>query len=92
MPETYVQIQWPNAEEDQLYSPSSVIKEFFIPGKAIIVEEFSKKSEKALHEASERVRQKMGFACTAAQAESYRISEKCKSYDLNEIVKIISIK
>ena len=92
MPVTYVNIEWPGSESDQVYSPSGIIKEYFKPGETITVDTFSTTCNEALNEASERVRQKFGFACTAAQAELHRINEKCKNYDTFEHVKIILIK
>lgn len=92
MPVTYVHIEWPDKEPDQIYSPSSIIENYFTPGNSISVNEFSKSCKDGLGEASERVRQKFGFACTSAQAELHRITEKCKNYTTDTSVKIISIK
>jgi len=92
MPVTYVNIEWPNQEVDQVYSPSSVIKEYFTEGDSLSVEEFLTECNKALEEASERVRKKYGYACTTAQEESKRINEKCKDFHFLKNVKITSIK
>ena len=92
MPVTYVHIEWPDQETDQVYSPSSVIEDYFIPGASLSVEEFSTTCSKGLTEASERVRQKFGYACTSAQAELHRISEKCKTFDKTLSVNIVAIK
>lgn len=92
MPVTYVNIEWPNEEEDQLYSPSSVIEDFFTTGSQLTVDEFLRVTHEALTEASERVRKKYGYACTSAQAEIKRVSIKCKEYNATNSVKIIAIK
>ena len=75
-----------------MYSPSSVIKEYFEPGQEISVEMFLTICTKGLQEADERVRQKYGYACTSAQAELERVSIICQDYDISKKVKIVSIK
>ena len=92
MPVTYVHIEWPGAEKDQVYSPSSVIQNYFKPEEELSITAFSKVCNEGLMEASERVRQKFGYACSSAQMESIRITEKCKSYQQEALVKILSIK
>lgn len=91
MPVTYITIEWPNNEKDEIYSPSSVIIDFFSIGENININDFLVRCNEGLSEASERVRQKFGFACTSALSESNRISEKCKEFDKNKYVKIIAI-
>lgn len=92
MPVTYVHIKWPDQVEDQIYSPSSIIKNYFVPEQEITIAEFHTKCTESLNEASGRVAQKFGFACTSAMAEDIRISSLCKNYKETEIVEIISIK
>ncbi|CAM4293800.1 MSMEG_0570 family nitrogen starvation response protein [Zobellia roscoffensis] len=89
MPITYVNIEWPDNQKDQVYSPSSVINEYLKPGESLSLEEFLTRCTTGLNEASERVRLKFGYSCTSAQAESSRISEKCQNYDAKKIVKIV---
>ncbi|WP_010179480.1 MSMEG_0570 family nitrogen starvation response protein [Aquimarina agarilytica] len=92
MPVTYVNIEWPDNKTDQVYSPSSIVEDYFSSGQEITVEEFLSTCNTALNEASERVRQKYGYACTSAQAESHRINELCQTYEHSKKVKIVSIK
>lgn len=92
MPITYVHIEWPDRQKDQIYSPSSVIENYFNIGETITINDLLTKSNEALAEASERVRKKFGYACTSAQAESHRIKEKSDEYEASKKVKIISIK
>ena len=92
MPVTYLNIEWPNKETDQVYSPSRVIEEYFTPGNLLTIEKFLQITNEALTEASERVRRKYGYACTSAQEEIKRVSLKCKNYNTTNSVKIISIK
>ena len=92
MPVTYVYIEWPDGETDQVYSPSSVVEEYFSPGGSMEIKAFAETCSESLAKASERVRQKFGYACTSAQAEQHRISERCKTFDKSSSVKIIAVK
>ncbi|RYD41546.1 MAG: MSMEG_0570 family nitrogen starvation response protein [Verrucomicrobiaceae bacterium] len=68
MPETTFTAELPDGSFQPCYSPSSVVRNYFTPGQEIPAEEFIRLSRAALTEASERVRQKFGFSCTAASA------------------------
>ena len=92
MPVTYVHIEWPDHKVDRVYSPSSVIKDYFKPGEDLLVDVFLAACTKGLNNASERVRQKFGYACTSGMAELQRISNLCQDYDNSKKVKIVSIK
>lgn len=92
MPVTYVHIKWPNKQTDKIYSPSSVIEEYFNVGETLGVNEFLLKCNEGLAEASERVRKKFGYACTSAQAESLRITTMGKTFEASKKVEILSIK
>lgn len=92
MPITYMNIEWPNKKDDQVYSPSSIIKTFFKPQEQLTVKQFKETCTQSLEEASERVRQKFGYACTSAMAEAKRISALCETYDKEDSIKIISFK
>ncbi len=91
MPITYINIEWPDKEVDKVYSPSSVIEDYFEAGNTLKIDIFLNQCNQGLNEASERVRKKFGYACTSAMAEASRISKKCKEYDAQNTVKIISI-
>jgi uncharacterized repeat protein (TIGR04042 family) len=68
MPETTFTAELPDGSFQPCYSPSSVVKNYFTPGQVVTAEEFIALSRTALTEASERVRRKYGFSCTAASA------------------------
>lgn len=73
MPVMHFRIQWPDGDEANCYSPSLVIGDFFIPGEAYALEDFVARSRQALGIASERVREKYGFACSAAMDQLAQI-------------------
>ena len=68
MPETTFTAELPDGSFHPCYSPSSVVKKYFTAGQVVPADEFISLSRTALTEASERVRQKFGFSCTAASA------------------------
>lgn len=66
MPATPFTIELPDGSLRHCYSPSSVVRKYFSPGATITAAEFLGTSRIALNEASERVREKFGFSCSAA--------------------------
>lgn len=66
MPAMHFTVRWPDATETRCYSPSLVIKDYFAPGSRYPLPDFMRSVREALHIASERVRAKYGFACSAA--------------------------
>jgi len=66
MPEMTFDVQWPDGRVQRCYSPSLVMHDYLTTGSDYTVAEFLDRSATALHEASERVRTKFGFACSSA--------------------------
>ena len=66
MPAMHFRVRWPDQTETRCYSPSLVIKDYFAPGTRYPLADFMPAVRDALHIASERVRAKYGFACSAA--------------------------
>jgi len=66
MPEMHFTIEWPNGKRERCYSPSYIIEDYFVAGQAYAVPEFLARAGAALEGASERVRQRYGFACSSA--------------------------
>jgi uncharacterized repeat protein (TIGR04042 family) len=80
MPEMYFSVRWPDGSVERCYSPSLVIKEHFTPGESYVLAEFLDRSRTALTAASERVRQKHGFACSRALDQLARIEAACRRF------------
>ncbi len=80
MPEVRFHVRWPDDSEQQCYSPSSTIRDFFTPGEAYPLAEFLDRSRRALHLASERVRQRYGYACSSAAAQLEQIEHTATRY------------
>lgn len=69
MPAVKMKVTWPDGECLSYYSPSTVIYDFFKTGRTYDLFDFHERINKALTQASERVREKYGFACSAAADE-----------------------
>ncbi len=80
MPEMRFAIRWPDGTAESCYSPSLVIKDFFVPGESYPLDDFLARSRTAFNIASERVRAKYGFACTSAAAQLARIEAAAKAF------------
>jgi uncharacterized repeat protein (TIGR04042 family) len=76
MPVVHFRIKWPDGAEADCYSPSTAVKDFFTPGERYPLDDFIKRSREALHIGSERVREKYGFACSAAMDQLAQIERE----------------
>jgi uncharacterized repeat protein (TIGR04042 family) len=75
MPEMHFTIEWPNGKRERCYSPSYIIEEYLVEGEAYAVPEFLKRAGTALEIASERVRERYGFACSSAIDQMRELEE-----------------
>lgn len=92
MPEVYMQIEWPDQKRDRIYSPSSVIHDYFLAGQSLPVAAFEQKITEALIKASGRVLAKYGYECTSALSEIARVGSILNRIeDKSEEVKIIHL-
>jgi len=66
MPATPITVALPDGSLRHCYSPSSVVRKHFAAGQKLTASEFIQSSRIALNEASNRVREKFGFSCSAA--------------------------
>ncbi|SDQ69031.1 MSMEG_0570 family protein [Paraburkholderia fungorum] len=80
MPVMHFRIQWPDGDEANCYSPSLVIGDFFKPGEAYPLDDFVTRSRQALNIASDRVREKYGFACSAAMDQLAQIERDAERF------------
>ena len=80
MPEVTFDIVWPDGSQDQFYSPSTVVNQYFKLGETYELEDFVKRSRESLNMASERVRQRYGSPCSMAIAQLNRIESKAVQF------------
>jgi uncharacterized repeat protein (TIGR04042 family) len=73
MPEMHFTVDWPGGARATYYSPSYVVEDELTPGAEYTVGDFLERISRALNEASERVRARYGFACSAALDELEKI-------------------
>ncbi|GAA2595047.1 hypothetical protein GCM10010435_87590 [Winogradskya consettensis] len=66
MPERYVLVRWPLGPEQRIYSPSTVVEDYFTAGQRLPVADFVAKSREALTIASDRVQALYGYPCSNA--------------------------
>jgi len=75
VPEMYFEVTWPDGRRDRYYSPSRIVEEHLQVGESYPVLDFVARVRVALQVASERVRAKYGFYCSAAMDQLARIEE-----------------
>lgn len=80
MPEMRFQIRWPDGADETCYSPSLVIKDYFVPGETYPLPDFVARSRTALLIASERVREKYGVPCSLALGQLARIETAAQRF------------
>lgn len=81
MPEVTFHVRWPDGTTTRCYSPSSTTRDYFRPGHAYPLAEFVKLSRTALQLASERVRQRYGYACSSAASQLAEIEHRARRYE-----------
>ena len=80
MPEMLFHIRWPDGAHEQCYSPSLVIKDHLAVGASYDVGEFMQRARIALTIASDRVREKYGFACSRAMGQLARLEAAAERF------------
>ncbi|WP_369790511.1 MSMEG_0570 family nitrogen starvation response protein [Rouxiella sp. WC2420] len=88
MPAMHFHVCWPDGSTEACYSPSTVIGEYLTAGEIYSLTEFTRRCSSALNEASQRVEQKYGFACSSAMDQLTRINEKSALYQGRQDAKV----
>ncbi|HVY14598.1 MAG TPA: MSMEG_0570 family nitrogen starvation response protein [Rhodopila sp.] len=73
MPELRFIVRWPDGSRETCYSPSTIVRDHFLPGSEYTLPEFLARSRTALTAASERVRARYGSPCSLALGQLARI-------------------
>ena len=81
MPAVNFFIRWPSGEEEQCYSPSTVIHDYFKEGDSMPLGEFLVQVEKALKHASDRVVDSYGYACSSASDQLSKLQQKSGEFN-----------
>jgi uncharacterized repeat protein (TIGR04042 family) len=80
MPEMRFRVSWPDGTYETCYSPSLVIKDYFVVGKSYSPADFLTRSRTALKIASDRVQAKYGHPCSRALAQLARIESVLQTF------------
>lgn len=91
MPEMTVTVRWPDGRMTDCYSPSLVMHDHLTPRTTYRVDDFTRRSATALAEASERVRARYGFTCSASAASLERIRLDAARYDAAALVEVVEM-
>lgn len=91
MPAVHYVVELPDGTHRQCYSPSTVIHEHFKKGETMLMKDFITRSRTALNAASDRVRQRFGFACSSAMDQLSEIEDWGRSYPADQTVRIINL-
>ncbi len=91
MPEMTVTVRWPDGRVADCYSPSLVMHDHLAPGATYRVDDFTRRSQAALAEASERVRARYGFACTASAASFEQIRATTAGFAPADLVEVLDM-
>lgn len=89
MPEMHFTVRWPDDSVTDCYSPSLVIKDYFDVGQSYPLPDFVERSRTALHIASERVREKYGFACSSALDQLGQIERIAGRFNAEEAANVV---
>ena len=80
MPEMHFVVRWPDETVEACYSPSLVVREHLAVGETYALADFVARSRTALTIASDRVREKHGFACSRAAHQLATIEARAREF------------
>lgn len=89
MPEMTMTVRWPDGRVQECYSPSLVLHDHLEAGQAYPVAEFVSRTVYALAIASDRVKEKFGFACTSAAATAEAVRTSAAHYPEHDLVEVL---
>tara|TARA_R110001606_G_scaffold399278_1_gene583360 strand:- start:6165 stop:6446 length:282 start_codon:yes stop_codon:yes gene_type:complete len=85
MPAVNFTVRWPDGQEFNAYSPSTIIHQHLQHDASYPVEEFMQRAETALDAASERVREVKGFSCSSAMDTLSQLRHTARSFNQGEV-------
>lgn len=91
MPELTFEVRWPDGRVDALYSPSLVVHDHLRAGSSYTVRDFTRRATLAMELASERVRERFGFACTSAAATAQQVERTASRFDPESLVEVVRL-
>ncbi len=91
MPAVNFRVRWPDNSESDCYSPSTIIHDYLKANEVLTIAEFVERSRIGLGAASDRVRQRYGFACSSAMDQLAWIEGHCNTFEPGAIIKIVAM-
>ena len=91
MPEMHFSVRLPNGATIVCYSPSYIIEEYLSVGQQYPVPEFVARTREALNIASERVRERYGFACSSALDQQAMIEQTVSELSAREQAEHVTV-
>ncbi|WP_109832681.1 MSMEG_0570 family nitrogen starvation response protein [Reichenbachiella versicolor] len=91
MPEVNLKVKWPDNAVSDVYSPSTIVCQYFTEGDSMTVKEFVSKCTTALEHASKRVEERYGYACTSAMSSIYTVQSIAKDQEGDKTVEILEL-
>lgn len=92
MPAVYFTVQWPDGEQEDCYSPSTIVHQYFHAGDTLSVPDFVQRAEQSLQEASGRVEQKFGYYCSSALDQLGKIRQRAQDFERQENAQVTIVK
>jgi uncharacterized repeat protein (TIGR04042 family) len=83
-------VQWPNGERESCYSPSLIVRDYLEVGRSYPLAEFLTRTRTMLGIASERVKEKYGYYCSAAMDQLATIESRGESFDPAGTVEVVA--
>ncbi len=92
MPAVNFRVRWPDDSQSECYSPSTIIRDYVKAGQSLTIAEFAERSRSGLCAASERGRQRYGYACSSAMDQLAQIERHCRKFKSDAIVEIVAMR
>jgi uncharacterized repeat protein (TIGR04042 family) len=89
MPEMHFTVKWPDGQKARCYSPSLIVRDYLEVGRTYEVSDFVNRSRTMLEIASDRVKQKFGYYCSAAMDQLATIEEQGKVFEPSAEVLVV---
>lgn len=92
MPALNFELEWPDGDVMECYSPSTIVLQYLKAGDTHTVSEMVTICRTALDMANKRVEERFGFQCAASAEQKEKIIRRAALFDSDQTVRILNIK
>jgi len=78
-------VRWPGGPEQRIYSPSTIVEDYFSAGQRLPVADFVARSREALTIAGDRVEAAYGFPCSRAARSIAEIARYAALHGIGDV-------